>query len=61
MQARFSMSEIEAAWPHGLRALFEMRGVRLVDPDATDPASIGFREPCRWHWDRDGDLVVEQP
>jgi len=60
MQARFTLAEIEAAWPSGIHDLFAGRGVRLMDTDTpADVSSIRFQEPCRWWWD-DGELVVEQ-
>jgi hypothetical protein len=61
MRARITLAEIEAAWPNGIHVLFTARGVRLEATDAPfDPANIRFAEPCRWRWDADGDLVVEQ-
>ena len=59
---RITLAEIEQAWPSGIHALFSERGVRLVDAgELTDVSSLRFAEPCRWWWDADGDLVVEQP
>ena len=62
MQARFTLREIERAWPAGIRALFAAKGIRLLDTGTpADVVSIRFAEPCRWWWDENGDLVVEQP
>jgi hypothetical protein len=56
-----TLAEIEQAWPSGIPDLFSGRGVRLVAAGApADVASLRFAEPCRWWWNADGDLVVEQ-
>lgn len=62
MEIRISLAEIEAAWPTGIRDLFQAKGVRLMDTGTpSDVGSIRFQEPCRWRWDHDGTLVIEQP
>src|SRR5690349_17711334 len=63
MQVRIPWDKIRAAWPDGLHARFEARGVKPEHTSAPRPVgNIRFVEPCSCHWDDvTGNLVVDQP